>query len=553
MDVREHLFLINRKVKKSITRMRFTKQRHFRVKFIHVIVNIFGELQMFNKTIRKIKNYKFLSFLLALAVLVSTGCKTGQFGGQTTTSNEPQAQPVVPPAPIVVDGVRTSYADVVQKTSPAVVRIEAEIKARQPQQQQPQFNLEDFFNLPQQPQGQGREPQAPVQRGVGSGVIVSADGTILTNNHVVEGAEKITVLMSDDKTHDARIVGLDEASDLAVLKIEATNLPFLNLGNSDNVRVGDVVLAIGNPLGIGQTVTAGIISAKGRRTGLSDGSYEDFLQTDAPINRGNSGGALVNLNGELIGINSQILSSGGAGGGSIGIGFAIPSNMSKSVMEQLIANGRVRRGLLGVGIQDVTEDNKEFFNLKDTKGVLISEVKPGSAAEKAGLKRDDVVIAINGEAIEDRNVLRNKVAGTLPGTEIKVKIVRDGQEQEIPVVLAELNPESAKSEQPNGNNNQQESSEGGKLGLNLQPVTPNLLRQLELPAETNGVVVTEVDPGGAAARAGLARGDVILTINRQPIANLDDVATALDKAGDKPLLLLVARRGGTVYLTVRTK
>jgi len=400
---------------------------------------------MFNKTFSQIKNYKLLGFLLILSLLVSSGCKTGQFGAQPATTTETQTQPAAPPAPVVVDGVRTSYADVVQKTSPAVVRIEAEIKARQPQQQQ--FNLEDFFDFPgQPPQGGGRgqlpqSQQPPVQRGVGSGVIVSADGTILTNNHVVEGAEKITILMSDDKTHNARIVGLDAASDLAVLKIEATNLPFLNLGNSDNVRVGDVVLAIGNPLGIGQTVTAGIISAKGRRTGLSDGSYEDFLQTDAPINRGNSGGALVNINGELIGINSQILSSGGGGGGSIGIGFAIPSNMAKSVMEQLVANGKVRRGLLGVGIQDVTEDNKEFFNLKDTKGVLISEVKSGSAAEKAGLKRDDVVVAINGEAIEDRNVLRNKVAGTLPGTEIKVKIVRDGREQEIPVVLDELNNE----------------------------------------------------------------------------------------------------------------
>ncbi len=510
---------------------------------------------MFYKTIEQIGTFKLTAFLLAVSLLAASGCN--RFSGQTAATNETQTQPVAPPAPVVVDGVRTSYADVVQKTSPAVVRIEAEIK-RQPQpQQQQQLNLEDFFDFPgQSPQGrqqQQQQPQQPTQRGLGSGVIVTADGTVLTNNHVVEGAEKITVLMSDDKTYDAKIVGLDEASDLAVLKIEAVNLPFLNLGNSDNVRVGDVVLAIGNPLGIGQTVTAGIISAKGRRTGLSDGSYEDFLQTDAPINRGNSGGALVNLNGELIGINSQILSSGGAGGGSIGIGFAIPSNMSKSVMEQLVANGKVRRGLLGVGIQDITEDNKEFFNLKDTKGVLISEVKPGSAAEKAGIKRDDVVVAINGEAIEDSNILRNKVAGTLPGTEIKVKIVREGQEQEVNVLLDELNPESAKSEQPTTNKNQEKTEEGGKLGLNLQPVNPQILRQLQLPADTTGVVVTDIEPSGAAARAGMNRGDVILSINRQSVASLDEVQAALDKAGDKPILLLVARRGSTVYLTVRTK
>jgi len=386
-------------------------------------------------------------------------------------------------------------------------------------------------------------------------VIVSQDGMVLTNNHVVEGAEEITVLMSDDKSYEARIVGLDAPSDLAVLKIEAANLPFLSLGNSDNVRVGDVVLAIGNPLGIGQTVTAGIISAKGRRTGLSDGnSFEDFLQTDAPINRGNSGGALVNIAGELIGINSQILSTGGGqGGGSIGIGFAIPTNMAKGVLDQLVTTGRVRRGLLGVGIQAVNEEIKEVFGLKDTKGVLINDVKRGGAAEKAGVKRDDVIVAINGETIDDTNVLRNKVAGTQPGTEIKLKIVRDGQEQELPVVLDELNPENAKTAQPNENDRgAQRPNESGKLGLNLQPITPPIARQLELPEDTSGVVVTDVDQNGASAKVGVARGDVILTINRQPVSSLDEVQAALDKAGDRPILLLIARKGQTVYLTVRT-
>ena len=276
-------------------------------------------------------------------------------------------------------------------------------------------------------------------------MIVSADGTILTNNHVVEDATKITVEMNNGKTYDAKVVGTDPPSDLAVLKIEAENLPFLTLGNSDNVRVGDIVLAIGNPLGIGQTVTAGIISAKGRRTGISDGSFEDFLQTDAPINRGNSGGALVNLNGELIGINSQIL-SGGASGGNIGIGFSIPSNMAKSVMEQLVQNGKVRRGMLGINIQNINADLAQGLGLKDSKGVLVSNVRAGSAADKAGIKRGDVVTAINGEMVEDANVLRNKVAGTLPGNEIKVKITRDGGEQEVTAVLEELSVETAKSE-----------------------------------------------------------------------------------------------------------
>ncbi|MEO6334378.1 MAG: trypsin-like peptidase domain-containing protein, partial [Pyrinomonadaceae bacterium] len=288
----------------------------------------------------------FLAFLIVVAAGLSGGCRTGLFGNDVA----PVAEPAAPAAPLVVDGVRTSYADVVEKTSPAVVRIEAESRSRRTQEQPPQanpFGDDDFFKQLPVPK---QNPQPRLERGLGSGVIVSADGTILTNNHVVEGAEKITVMLSDNKSFDAKLVGSDKASDLAVLKIEAQSMPFLSLGNSDTVRVGDIVLAIGNPLGIGQTVTAGIISAKGRRTGLSyannNDTFEDFLQTDAPINRGNSGGALVNLNGELIGINSQIL-SGGPSGGNIGIGFSIPSNMAKSVMEQLLRDGRVRRGMLG--------------------------------------------------------------------------------------------------------------------------------------------------------------------------------------------------------------
>jgi len=504
---------------------------------------------MSNKTIVQIANYKFLSFLLVVSLLAVSGCKSSILSGQTTPAVETQTQPQLPPAPIVVDGMRTSYADVVEKTSPAVVRIEADIKTRQvsPQQQQ-ESPLEEFFNFPQQPQN--RQQQPPTQRGLGSGVIVSADGTVLTNNHVVEGAEKITVMMNDNQTFEAKVVGLDEPSDLAVLKIEAANLPFLNLGNSDNVRVGDVVLAIGNPLGIGQTVTAGIISAKGRRTGLSDGnSFEDFLQTDAPINRGNSGGALVNLTGELIGINSQILSTSG---GSIGIGFSIPSNMAKSVMEQLVATGRVRRGLLGINIQNITPDVAQSLELKDTKGVIVSNVRAGSAAEKAGIKRGDIVLAINNGVIEDSNVLRNRVAGTQPGSEIKLRILRDGSEQEISAVLDEFNAEGARNEIPNEKeNNSPNPAQNGKLGLNLQPLTPQTARQLELPADSSGVIVTDVDQNGAAAKEGIIRGDVILEINRQAVSSLEDVQTALDKSGNRPILLLITRRGQTIYLTVK--
>lgn len=489
-----------------------------------------------------IRNYISLSILSAALVL--SGCNTGLLNGTNTVPEAP-APNTQPAAPVVTDGIRTSYADVVEKTSAAVVRIEAVAKTVPAQTNEPRTPFDDFFR-----QFPGFGDQQPrIERGMGSGVIVSADGTILTNAHVVEGAEKITVLMIDNKSFDAKVIGSDKPSDLAVLKIEATNMPFLSLGNSDNVRVGDIVLAIGNPLGIGQTVTAGIISAKGRRTGLSDGSYEDFLQTDAPINRGNSGGALVNLDSELIGINSQILSTSG---GSIGIGFSIPSNMAKNVMEQLLRDGKVRRGMLGVNIQNITGDMAEALKLPNTEGVLISNVQAGSSADKAGIKRNDVVTAINGEKIEDSNVLRNKVAGTLPGTEIKLSILRNGEQQEITAVLGEMESDSAEATKPESNEEKPAASTGNaKLGVTMQPVTPALAKQYGLGSDSEGMVVTNVDRNGVAALAGIVRGDVLLEINRQPVNSADAVQSALDQAGTGAVALLISRRGSTVYVTVR--
>ncbi|MFN6963245.1 MAG: Do family serine endopeptidase [Pyrinomonadaceae bacterium] len=482
-------------------------------------------------------------FVLVMTGLAAASCRSSFFGGDM-----PPAPAAPPPPPVSVDGIRTSYADVVERTSPAVVRITAESRSSANPHQFP-FGGDDFFR--QFPIPRAEPPGPQLQRGLGSGVLVSADGTILTNNHVVEGAQKITVQMSDDKTFEAKIVGSDKPSDLAVLKIEAQNLPFLNLGNSDTVRVGDIVLAIGNPLGIGQTVTAGIISAKGRRTGLSDGtSFQDFLQTDAPINRGNSGGALVNLNGELIGINSQILSPGGPNGGNIGIGFAIPSNMAKSVLEQLLANGRVRRGMLGVNIQDLTADTAKALGMPDTVGVLVSNVKGGSAADKAGIKRRDVIVAVNGEKIEDSNALRNKIANSAPGSEVKLRIVRDGKEQELTATLDELDSDVAQNAGP-GDNGQVpgDGGQNGKLGLGLQPLTPQTARQLGL-SDADGMVVTEVSPSGAAAEAGIERGDVLLEVNGRSVKTADDVRAALDAGAGRPALLLISRRGQTIYVTV---
>lgn len=469
--------------------------------------------------------------LLALMLLVIiAGCKK-------------TANPALNFTPVPDAAPQNSYADLVSRVAPAVVTIRADKRVSTPRQ----FPFFDdlFGNRGQQ------QPQESLQRALGSGVIVSADGYVLTNHHVIDGAQDIKVDLNDGRTLEAKLIGTDPPSDIALLKVEATGLPILIPGDSDKVRVGDVALAIGNPFGVGQTVTMGIISAKGRSgPGLGSGTFEDFLQTDAPINQGNSGGALVNTVGELIGINSQILP--GQGGGNIGIGFAIPSNMARSVMEQLVKNGKVRRGQLGITVSRVTSDVAASLGMSEAKGVIINSVQPGSAAERAGLRRGDIITALNDAPVSETNAFRNRVASNAPGSQVTLTILRDNREQKITATLGEYNPATARSENQN-ESGPNSGSGGGKLGIGVEPLTSELAQQLNLAPGTQGVLITSVDPAGPAGVANIQRGDVIQEVNREPVRSVEELRAAIDKSGDKPVLLLINRRGETAYIPVRPR
>ncbi|HUG52384.1 MAG TPA: DegQ family serine endoprotease [Vicinamibacteria bacterium] len=451
----------------------------------------------------------------------------GAAAGSLATSQAPSPVAFAAVPALSAASVPGSYADVVAQVAPAVVTVRSQKVLRVGQQQPfPENPFEEFFGrrLPR------TQPQPPRREGsMGSGVVVTADGYILTNHHVIDGAKTVEVELSDRRTVKATVVGTDAPSDLAVLKVETGGLEAVPLGDSDDVRVGDVALAFGNPLGVGQTVTMGIVSAKSRATGLGDGSFEDFIQTDAPINRGNSGGALINARGELIGINSQILSPSG---GSIGIGFAIPSNMAKNVMEQLIADGTVRRGMLGVTVQGVTSDLAASMGLPDVEGALVSAVSADSPAQKAGVARGDVILEIDGQAVRDSNSLRNQVSRLKPGTRTSLKLFRNGQERQVSVELAEL-PRSARDE---SRAPRRPGAEGG-LGLSVAP-------------GPSGAEVTAVDPSGPAAEAGIQVGDVLEEVNGSPVRSASDLRTAVGRAKGKPSLVLVRRGDQTLYVAV---
>jgi Do/DeqQ family serine protease len=510
---------------------------------------------------KKVRNYLSqravrAGVAVAASALLVAGATWHGFAADTvaTTASASAAAQTTPATPSrVLAGGRDSYADVVRAVAPGVVTVRVEGRA---QARPTQFGDDDedmlrrFFGqqfaLPGQPGQRGQRGTPPMfrQRGLGSGVVVSSDGYILTNNHVIDSADDIRVEFTDGRSFKAKLVGADQPSDLAVLKIESTNLPTVAIGNSDAVQVGDVVLAVGNPLGIGQTVTMGIVSAKGRSTGAGDGSYEDFLQTDAPINHGNSGGALVNMKGELVGINSQIVSQSD---GNIGIGFAIPANMARHVMDDLRKGGRVRRSQLGVTIQPMTSDLAESLNLKDVGGVIVSSVTPDSAADRAGIRRGDVIKTFNGQPVHDFNSLRNRVADSTPGSSTTVGIIRDGSEKTLNVKLDEATAARAARDRGTAEGAEDKAA----LGISVAPLTPELAAQAKLSRNTHGVVVQDVNPDGRAADAGIQAGDIILEVNRQVVQSVDDLRAAVRKSSDRPTLLLVNREGRDLFVTVR--
>jgi serine protease Do len=463
------------------------------------------------------------------------------------TAAQPAAHgaPATPPIAHAIAAGRDSYADVVDVVSPAVVTIHAEGRARV---SSTQFQLpnDDFFGQFFGERGP-RELRRPRQQSLGSGVVVTADGYILTNNHVVEGADSVSVDFTDGRTITATVIGTDKPSDLALLKVNAGGLHAVPLGNSDSVHVGDVVLAVGNPLNVGQTVTMGIISAKGRSTSIGDGSYEDFLQTDAPINRGNSGGALVNMKGELIGINSQILSNSE---GNIGIGFAIPSNMARRVMDDLRVKGKVTRAQLGVSVQTVSPDMAASLGLPQSGGVIISGVTPGGPADRAGLERGDVIQSLNGQPVRDMNTLRNRVAEASPNTTADLVIVRDGAERHVTARLQELSG-GRTTDGELSRDDAGSDADKTALGVAVAPLTPDIASRLGIPQNARGLVVQDVNPDGRAMDAGIRAGDVIQEVNRRPVTSVADLRAALRQASDRPALVLINRQGADLFVTVK--
>ncbi len=496
-----------------------------------------------------------LAVLLALAVLV-----IGVVIGSLATAKAVSGRAV----PIIVSSggagpaagqvsFQTGFAPVVREVANAVVNISSTKVVKNNL-----GPLAPFLNDPALRQFFGGQmpdiPQRQRETSLGSGVIVNGDGYVLTNNHVVEGSSDVRVFLADKREFRAKIVGTDPRTDIAVVKIDATGLPAMRLGDSSRIQVGEFCVAIGNPFGLRQTVTSGIVSAKSR-TGLGiegPGAYEDFIQTDAPINPGNSGGALVNVRGELIGINTAILSGGSAEGqgGSIGIGFAVPINLARAVMDQIIKTGKVTRAYMGIVPQDVTAPIARAFALPgQPRGIIVGSVEPNGPAARAGIKQGDILLEMNGRPLPDVGEFRIQIGLMAPGSDVTFRVFRNGAEQNITVKLGAM---PANEGQPQ----RRRPADGGTApgsalqGLSVDTLTPDIARQIGVPANTRGVVITDVEEGSPAADTGLQRGDVIMEVNRKPVGNVEEFAAAVRAAGKQTLLLLVNQRGAAGYITV---
>ena len=476
---------------------------------------------------------------------------TGPVGAQVA-QNSPAALAPRPGAPM-------SFADLSARLQPAVVNIST--KQRVPVRTQNDA-LEEFFRRFGQPvpqgqggQGQGAEPRTRESGSLGSGFIISGDGYIVTNNHLIQGAggrgtvDEVIVTLPDRREFPARIIGRDPPSDLALLKIEGSNLPFVNWGDSARARVGDWVVAIGNPYGLGGTVTAGIISALHRGiTGI--GAYDRYIQTDASINMGNSGGPMFDLNGNVIGVNSALISPTGA---SVGIGLAIPAELAKPVIDSLRRGQRPQRGYLGVGLQPLEESLAEPLGLPKDRGELVRSIVPGGAADRAGIQQGDVIIRVGGREVTPDETVSYLIANTGVGSRVPIELIRDGRRQTVQAVVAqrpteeEVARQSGAPDTPGLNDNSPATPGSQSLGLSLQTLTPEIRRATNLPADVNGVVVSAVNPSSDAAEKGIQRGDLILSVNRQAVTAPGQVSAAVDAArrANRTSVLLLIKRGQT--------
>ena len=432
-----------------------------------------------------------------------------------------------------------TFSNLAERLKPAVVNISTTQVVKQPpfsRGRPSPFGGEDPFRDFWERFFGGQMPREFQTRSLGSGFIINKEGYIVTNNHVVENATEILVTLHNEKDYEAEVIGRDKKTDLALIKIDGEeDLPVVPLGDSDKLQVGEWVMAIGNPFGLAETVTAGIVSAKGRVIGA--GPYDDFIQTDASINPGNSGGPLFNLGGEVVGINTAIIAAGQ------GIGFAIPVNMAKELIPQLKEKGRVVRGWLGVGIQRVSSELAKSFGLEEPKGALVSQVFKDTPAERAGIKQGDIILEFDGKKIEDFGDLPRVAASTPPGKTVKVEVFRDGKVLTFDVTVAEMKEKVEVAEAPSEK----------PLGIAVQDITPQIAQGLGLE-EVSGVVVTQVTPGSPAAESGIRRGDVIQEVNRKPVENIEDFGRGIEEAkGEKSILFLIRRGEGSFYIAVSPK